>query len=381
MEKDLFGIPNADVYLVIGVTSFFIFMEVCAGFWASSKRTFGDWIQELGSFLVLGFLSKPAIVLVVLFLSNTFIPQYKYLLSGMNFWVALVAYLLVDDFLQYCYHRAAHEYPFLWKLHRTHHQAEEMGFFVSYRNAALYYLLMPNIWWIGFFTFLGGAKAVAIALVLKQLIIISSHSTVHYDRLLYKYKILNPLITVWERIFITPAFHHAHHGRSPADGVSDPNGNFGNMFSIWDQLFGTATYTRKFPAEYGLVNDPHEHWTAAYLYPLVAANNPDSELSRGHRKVESRLPIPKSVDLEEGKNYLWCQCGLSKNQPFCDGSHQGTKAKPIVFQVKKTGSYKMCCCKATKSKPYCDNSHVALDSTNRLTKQNSSHSAEASDSR
>ncbi len=31
--------------------------------------------------------------------------------------------------------------------------------------------------------------------------------------------------------------------------------------------------------------------------------------------------FPYKVDLEKGKQYYWCTCGNSKNQPFCDGSH------------------------------------------------------------
>ncbi len=28
-----------------------------------------------------------------------------------------------------------------------------------------------------------------------------------------------------------------------------------------------------------------------------------------------------SVEVEAGKQYYWCACGRSANQPFCDGSH------------------------------------------------------------
>jgi len=31
---------------------------------------------------------------------------------------------------------------------------------------------------------------------------------------------------------------------------------------------------------------------------------------------------PYAVAVESGKSYYWCSCGQSKNQPFCDGSHQ-----------------------------------------------------------
>ena len=32
---------------------------------------------------------------------------------------------------------------------------------------------------------------------------------------------------------------------------------------------------------------------------------------------------PYKVKVEKGKTYSWCSCGLSKKQPFCDGSHKG----------------------------------------------------------
>ena len=37
---------------------------------------------------------------------------------------------------------------------------------------------------------------------------------------------------------------------------------------------------------------------------------------------------PFGVDVEEGKSYWWCACGLSKEQPLCDGSHKGTGLEP-----------------------------------------------------
>lgn len=27
------------------------------------------------------------------------------------------------------------------------------------------------------------------------------------------------------------------------------------------------------------------------------------------------------VDVEGGKSYSWCACGMSNNQPFCNGTH------------------------------------------------------------
>ena len=40
---------------------------------------------------------------------------------------------------------------------------------------------------------------------------------------------------------------------------------------------------------------------------------------------------PIKVTLEEGKRYSWCSCGLSENQPYCDGAHKGTDFAPVKF--------------------------------------------------
>jgi sterol desaturase/sphingolipid hydroxylase (fatty acid hydroxylase superfamily) len=38
------------------------------------------------------------------------------------------------------------------------------------------------------------------------------------------------------KLIVTPEFHHLHHSRANAEA----NANFGQAFSVWDALFGTA---------------------------------------------------------------------------------------------------------------------------------------------
>lgn len=66
------------------------------------------------------------------------------------------------------------------------------------------------------------------------------------------------------------------------------------------------------------------------------------------------------VELEAGKSYAWCACGLSKGQPFCDGSHKVTDLRPLVFKAEKSETVRLCQCKHTKNKPYCDGTHRTL---------------------
>ena len=66
---------------------------------------------------------------------------------------------------------------------------------------------------------------------------------------------------------------------------------------------------------------------------------------------------PYAVAVEAGKTYYWCACGRSKNQPYCDGSHQGTDFQPVAFTAEKTDTAYLCGCKKTGKPPFCDGSH------------------------
>ncbi|MGK0366422.1 MAG: CDGSH-type Zn-finger protein, partial [Saprospiraceae bacterium] len=49
-----------------------------------------------------------------------------------------------------------------------------------------------------------------------------------------------------------------------------------------------------------------------------------------------------------------------KTQPFCDGSHHGSKFKPLPFEVKKKINARLCNCKYSKKSPFCDDSHLNI---------------------
>ncbi|MEE8312068.1 MAG: glutamate synthase-related protein [Candidatus Binatia bacterium] len=70
---------------------------------------------------------------------------------------------------------------------------------------------------------------------------------------------------------------------------------------------------------------------------------------------------PVAIRLDRGKEYYWCSCGRSKNQPFCDGSHRGTGLEPVRFEPDSDGEAHLCQCKGTRNRPFCDGSHTRFE--------------------
>lgn len=78
-------------------------------------------------------------------------------------------------------------------------------------------------------------------------------------------------------------------------------------------------------------------------------------------KPKIAAKVPTAVEVEEGKVYAWCSCGLSEAQPFCDGQHAGTDFKPVVFTAEKSEMLYFCQCKQSGNGMLCDGTHSSLE--------------------
>ena len=74
--------------------------------------------------------------------------------------------------------------------------------------------------------------------------------------------------------------------------------------------------------------------------------------------IAQKAPYPAEV--EAGKTYFWCACGLSQKQPYCDGSHKATSLAPLKFTAEATKKVWLCGCKQSANKPFCDGSHKGV---------------------
>ena len=159
------------------------------------------------------------------------------LASLMPTWAMWVMTFVLIDFVFYIYHRMSHRVRFLWAIHMSHHSSEEMNFAVSFRQAWFgpvskipFFIVLP---------LLGlDPTIIAVAGVVSTLWGIVGHTQIFGK--------LGPL----ELIFNTPSHHRVHHG-SNAQYIDK---NYGNLFIIWDRIFGTFEEEKE-PVTYGLVSN------------------------------------------------------------------------------------------------------------------------------
>lgn len=75
---------------------------------------------------------------------------------------------------------------------------------------------------------------------------------------------------------------------------------------------------------------------------------------------EPNYPKQPYVIQESAGTKFYCVCGLSDNQPYCDGSHKGTGCAPMKVEIEADRRCAYCGCRQSKELPFCDGSHSYL---------------------
>lgn len=266
-----------EMYVILGIFVMFALLEIIfTGFFRKKGSSRADAIVEIVSTLTLLTVTQPLALLGGGLVASFVAPNTAGSLEGIPLIAGIGLFLIFDDMTQYWWHRLSHTVPWLYKLHRPHHNAEYLSIRVVYRNNLFYYAIMPGLWFSGALIYLGLGWVYAGYIIVKMAVIYGAHCDVRWDEPLYKIKWMSPVMWLVERTISTPATHSAHHGKFAADGVTNYKGNFGNLLFFWDVLFGTAKITRRYPEEMGVENLPETSVAEQLIWPLVRTK-PDTK--------------------------------------------------------------------------------------------------------
>jgi sterol desaturase/sphingolipid hydroxylase (fatty acid hydroxylase superfamily) len=222
-------------------------------------------------------------------------PRQHNIFGWVSFFWGVLILCVADDLTQYWYHRVHHEIPWLWRFHRTHHSAPYMGMSMAGRQNAIYSIFFSQTYLTSILVYLGFGPAAVVVLGVKSTITTLAHSSIPWDKPLYRFPALHPIAWVVERVISTPATHHAHHASNTDDGIGFYKGNFGNMFFLWDVIFGTAHISRQYPSQYGISHYEGDPWYAQLFWPIFKSNIPGSELAADGPVVRTDVTSPEPI--------------------------------------------------------------------------------------
>ena len=262
-----------ETLFLLGVWAIYVILEIYQKkFFMKQGEKPSDAPVEIITAIILLFFMQPFVVASGYALTSQLFPQAQDMIADWHVLAIFGLLLIFDDLTQYWWHRTVHNVPFLYHLHRPHHEAEYLSVRIVYRNNPLYYLFMPSLWLSGSLLYLGSGWVYVVYICMKMTVIYGAHSDIRWDKNLYKIKWLSPLMWIVERTISTPATHFAHHGKYKTDPNTNYKGNYGNFLFFWDVLFGTAVITRDYPKEFGVENLNEASLGYQVFWPLIQEN-------------------------------------------------------------------------------------------------------------
>lgn len=181
--------------------------------------------------------------------------------------------VVVNDFGVYWVHRIHHETTPLWPFHSVHHSAEVMTPITVYRKHPIYDLISSMVRGI----FFGVLQGIMLGLFVGK-VEIATVASINVFIVVFNFLGSNLRHShVWlsfgpvlEHVFISPAQHQIHHSIDKKHW----NKNYGEIFAIWDLMFGTL-YVPKTREElqFGLTDEdsvvqPHDTLSKALWVPI-----------------------------------------------------------------------------------------------------------------
>jgi sterol desaturase/sphingolipid hydroxylase (fatty acid hydroxylase superfamily) len=166
----------------------------------------------------------------VLLLTSDFVSDNHYgliYLLEFPFWALLIAGLLLMDLIgAYCAHFIEHKIKWMWKFHLVHHSDLNIDVTSGLRHHPGESLIRFGFTLVAVLIVGAPIWLVMLYQSLSVLFAHITHANINFPKRLDR---------ALSYIFVTPLMHKVHHHYQRP--LTDTN--FGNIFSIWDRLFGT----------------------------------------------------------------------------------------------------------------------------------------------
>ena len=161
-------------------------------------------------------------------------------LIDLPIWVELIiAIMILDLVAQYSVHYLLHRVPWMWRFHMIHHSDTHVDATTGTRHHPGDYVLREVF---ALAAIIVSGIPLAYYLFYRILTVFFAYFT-HANISLPK-----PLDRALSTVFVTPDMHKFHHHfERPWTDT-----NFGNIFSVWDRMFGTLVYEDASKVRYGL---------------------------------------------------------------------------------------------------------------------------------
>ncbi|MBT8280666.1 MAG: sterol desaturase family protein [Muriicola sp.] len=165
-------------------------------------------------------------------------------LPAMPLWLyILLGVLLLDFFGAYLAHYVEHKVKPLWMIHLVHHTDHEVDTTTANRHHPLESLIRFTFTLLG--VFLVGAP-IGIVMLYQSLSLVATQFTHANIRLP---KTIDRIISY---VLVSPDMHKVHHHFV----LPYTDSNYGNIFSIWDRMFGTYMELDRKSIVYGVDTFP-----------------------------------------------------------------------------------------------------------------------------
>ena len=177
-------------------------------------------------------------------------------LPEMPLWLyALLGVLFLDFFGAYLAHYVEHKVKPLWMVHLVHHSDHNVDTTTANRHHPIESIIRFAFTLAGVFIV---GTPIAIVFLYQSMSLVATQFT-HAN--IKMSKRVDKLISY---VFISPDMHKIHHHYK----LPYTDSNYGNIFSIWDRLFGTYMYMNRENIVYGVDTFPNEEENGSLIHLL-----------------------------------------------------------------------------------------------------------------